>query len=452
MNPDSTAALLIATLIIANGVLSLAEFAIISSRPTRLHELKDAGYEDAALVLKLTENPGKFLSAIQIGITLIGILTGAISGLSYSSRLADILGHYAIPEPYRHEAALAVVVAAVTYLSLVAGELLPKKIALQHPEAIALKIAPFIDLLCRVSAPVVHIVDGSTTAILKAFGMRTAEKPLVTDEDVMLLIRQGAKKGVFESVEYDMVSRIFRMSDKRASAIMTPRNEIEWLDLDDSDEELIARIKASGRSRFPVGEGSLDNLRGVVRALDLVNLHLSHPGSVRKSVMESMRAPLFVPESIPAFQVLEVFRKNKAHMALVIDERGSVEGAITLTDVLEGIVGELPADDLVVSRKIVRRSQRTWIVDGMLPVDDFAEAFHLDLEKFLEDEEPRYETMGGFIMDKLGEVPSVSDTLEWHRIAFRVIKMEGQRVARLLVELTAEDAGKIGREEARHAG
>jgi putative hemolysin len=448
MNPDSIEALSIVLLILASGLLSMAEFSIISSRPTRLHELRDAGYPTASLVLRLLDNPGRFISAIQVGINLLSTVTGAYSGLAFSATVAGSIDRLA-PGFGRYSPAVAfmIVVLPVTYLSLVIGEIVPKKIALKHPEAIALRIAPFIDLLCQVSAPLVQLVNGTTGMLLRAFGIDDAETPMVSDEDIMLMIKQGAKKGVFESVEYEMISRIFRMSDKRASAIMTPRNELEWLDLEDSDEKLIARIKASGRSRFPVAEGNLDDLCGVVRALDLVNLQLSKPGRVKDAVRASMKPPLFVPESVPAFQVLEVFRKNRAHLALVIDEHGSIQGAITLTDVLESIVGDVPADDLEVSRKIVRRSHRTWIVEGMLPVDEFAAAFSLDPDTFRKEDEARYETMGGFMMSRLGEVPSVSDTLEWQNITFKVIKMDGQRVARLLVELSDSAAARMSAKE-----
>ena len=443
MNPDSIKALVIALLILTNALLSMAEFAIISSRPTRLHELKAAGYPSAALVLSLLDNPGKFLSAIQFSITLIMIVTGAYGALAFSPPVAHLLD--AVPDlaPYSGSLALVIVLFPLTFFSIVLGELVPKKVALKHPEAVALRIAPFISLLSQVTALFVGLVNGSTGMLLKAFGIDSTETPMVSDEDVMLMIKQGAKKGIFESVEYDMISRIFRMSDKRASSIMTPRNEIEWLNLEDPDEKLIARIRASGRSRFPVAEGQLDEICGVVRALDLVSLLLMKPGSVKESIRASMKPPLFVPESVPAFQVLEMFRKNRAYLALVIDEHGSVQGTITLTDVLESIVGDVPVDDPELSRKIVRRSRRTWIVDGMLPVDEFASAFNLDIDTFRGEDEPRYDTMGGFMMHRLGEVPSVSDTLEWQEIRFRVIKMDGQRVARLLVELTEEAASKL---------
>ena len=443
MNPYIIEALVLVLLVLAIGAFSIAEFAIISSRPTRLHELQEAGYPAAAIVLKLLDNPGNFLSTIQLGITLLGTLAGVFGGVIFSDPVAGMFDAVPLLRPYSTGLALAIVVISITYFSLVLGELAPKKIAIQHPESIALKIASFIDLLCRLSSPAVRLINGSTNIILKLLRIDATEKPLVSDEDVMLMIRRGAKKGIFESVEYEMISRIFRMSDKRASAIMTPRKEIEWLDLGSSDEELASRIKQSGRSRFPVAEGNLDNLLGVIRALDLVNLQLSQPGSFKTAIRNSMKVPLFVPESIPAFHVLEVFKKNRAYLALVIDEHGSIQGAITLTDVLESIVGDVPADDVETIRKIVRRSQRTWIVDGMLAVDDFISEFHLDRDVFLEDEEPRYETMGGFMMDKLGEVPSVSDSLEWHDLLFKVIKMDGQRVARLLVELNDRDASKM---------
>lgn len=443
MNPDGFPIVALALLILAGALLSMAEFAIISSRPTRLHELKAAGYPAAAQVLALLDNPGAFLSAIRFSITLDVVVTGAYAALALSPPLAVLLR--TVPElaPYGDGVAFAAVAIPVTFLSLIFGELVPKRFAVQHPEAVALRIAPLVGMLSHLAAPMVAIANASTALVLKAFGIDQQEGPAVSDEDVMLMIRQGAKKGVFESVEYDMVSRIFRMSDKRASSIMTPRNEIEWLDLAEPDDKLIARLRCSIRSRFPVAEGRLDSVCGVVRALDLASMMLSRQGSVKESIRASMKPPLFVPESVPAFQVLELFRKNRSHLALVIDEHGSVQGAITLTDVLESIVGDVPADDPELGRKIVRRSRRTWIVDGMLPVDEFASAFNLDIEAFRGDDEPRYDTMGGFMMHRLGEVPSVADSLEWYGIQFRVIKMEGQRVARLLVELTDEAASKL---------
>ncbi|MBF0585814.1 HlyC/CorC family transporter [Prosthecochloris sp. N3] len=418
-------------LILANGFFSMAEFAIISSRESKLHELFESGVSRAELVLELLENPGKFLSAIQVGITLIATLAGAFSGVTLSEPLAAYLENFDLISPHSTELALTIVVLGVTYFTLIIGELAPKKIALQHPESIAIGIARLIDLICRISAPVVHLINGSTNLVLKIMGIRQAEKPDVTDEEVMLLLKQGAKKGIFESVEYDMVSRIFRMSDKRASSMMTPKSEIEWIDLSATEEEIISKMQASGRSRFPVAEGSLDNLKGVVRSLDLVNKQLLSPGNLKDAIRNAMKPPLFVPESVPAFQVLELFKENRAHLALVIDEQGSVQGGITLTDVLESIVGDIPADDVEGNRKIVRRSQRTWIIDGLLPVDDFIQEFNLD--SFLDEEPPLYDTMGGFLMTKLEKVPSVMDTLSWQGVLFKVIKMNRQRVDKILV-------------------
>ncbi len=443
MSPQSAEALIILLLIIFEGVLSLAEFAIISSSPARLRELREAGYPSASVALKLQDNAARFISSIKVTTTLTTTLTGVLGGLFFSEPLAALFGRIPLPDPYPLPLALAIVIASLAYMTHVIGRLLPKNIALRHPELIAVRIARFIDKLCFVSAPVVFFADASARFALRALGIEAGEKPQVSDEDVMLMIRQGAKKGVFESVEYDMISRIFRMSDKRASSMMTPRGEIEWLDLERPDEELVARIKASGRSRFPVAEGSLDELQGVVRSLDLVNFSLSSKGGIREAIRASMKPPLFVPESVPAFHVLELFKKNRAHLALVIDEHGSVQGAITLTDVLESIVGDVPADDIEGDQKrIVRRSERTWLVDGMLPVDEFLAAFNLEADKFFEEDEPRYDTMGGFMMTRLGEVPSVSDTIRWNGLNFKVIKMNGKRVGRILVEQEAKSTAK----------
>lgn len=443
MSPQSAEALIILLLIIFEGVLSLAEFAIISSSPARLRELREAGYLSASVALKLQDNAARFISSIKVTTTLTTTLTGVLGGLFFSEPLAALFGRIPLPDPYPLPLALAIVIASLAYMTHVIGRLLPKNIALRHPELIAVRIARFIDKLCFVSAPVVFFADASARFALRALGIEAGEKPQVSDEDVMLMIRQGAKKGVFESVEYDMISRIFRMSDKRASSMMTPRGEIEWLDLERPDEELVARIKASGRSRFPVAEGRLDELQGVVRSLDLVNFSLSSKGGIREAIRASMMPPLFVPESVPAFHVLELFKKNRAHLALVIDEHGSVQGAITLTDVLESIVGDVPADDVEGDQKrIVRRSERTWLVDGMLPVDEFLAAFNLEADKFFEEDEPRYDTMGGFMMTRLGEVPSVSDTVRWNGLNFKVIKMNGKRVGRILVEQEAKSTAK----------
>ncbi|NEX11115.1 MAG: hypothetical protein C1942_00185 [Prosthecochloris sp.] len=430
MDSDIFELFILLCLILANGFFSMAEFAIISSRETKLHELHEAGVSRAGLVLELLDNPGKFLSAIQVGITLIATLAGAFSGITLSAPIAEMIERADALKPYSNELALGLVVIGVTYFTLIIGELAPKKIALQHPEKIALSVARIIDIICRVIAPIVHLINGSTNIVLKIMGIKPTEKPTVSDEEVMLLLKQGAKKGVFESVEYDMVSRIFRMSDKRANSMMTPKSEIEWLDLYATEEELISKMQASGRSRFPVSEGSLDNLKGVVRSLDLVNKQLLSQGNLKDAIRNAMKAPLFVPESIPAFQVLELFKENRAHLALVVDEQGSVQGGITITDVLESIVGDIPADDIEGNRKIVRRSQRTWIIDGLLPVDDFIQEFHL--ENFLDEDNPLYDTMGGFMMTKLEKVPSVMDILEWQGILFKVIKMNKQRVDKIL--------------------
>jgi putative hemolysin len=443
MNPQGAEALLIVFLILLRGVLSMAEFAIISSSPARLRELRDAGYPAASVALKLQDNAARMLASIKVTTTLIATVTNVLGGLFFSKILAETFSSIAIPEIYRLPLALAIVITSLAYLNHVIGGLLPKKIALRHPESIAVKSAGFIDRLSAIVSPAVSVADASAALALRAFGIEAGEKPQVSDEDVMLMIRQGAKKGVFESVEYDMISRIFRMSDKRASSMMTPRGEIEWLDLERPDEELVARIKASGRSRFPVAMGGLDELQGVVRSLDLVNFSLSAKGGIREAIRASMKPPLFVPESVPAFHVLELFKKNRAHLALVIDEHGSVQGTITLTDVLESIVGDVPADDIESDQKrIVRRSERTWLVDGLLPVDEFLAAFNLDADKFFEEDEPRYDTMGGFMMTRLGEVPSVSDTVRWNGLTFKVIKMNGKRVGRILVEKEAKRGEK----------
>src|SRR2546425_4406644 len=329
---------------------------------------------------------------------------------------------------YRESLAFGIVVVAITYVSLVIGELLPKRLALHNPERIASAIAGFMNFLSRACAPVAAVVSGSTSAIIGAFGLRPSEEPPVTEEEIKVMMEQGAEAGVFEEAEHDIVKSIFKLGDRAVSALMKPRREVVWLDLDDPFEETKKKLASSLYSRFPVGQGSLDNTLGIVQTKDLLTRCLA---GVRIDLKENLRPPLFVPEGLPALKLLEMFKKSRTHMALVVDEYGGVEGLVTLNDILEDLVGDVASVDMPQERMIVQRPDGSWLIDGKLLIDDLKEA--LKIPKLPEEESGSYQTLGGLVMLQVGRVPVTGDTFEAAGHRFEVVDMDGKRVDKVLV-------------------
>jgi putative hemolysin len=365
---------------------------------------------------------------MQIGITLAGILTGAIAGRSLADGMADYIELLPLIAPYHRDVGLALVVLATTFIVLVLGELVPKRLGLRHPELIATFNALPLRWFTKLSAPLLCVLNFSTDAICRLFGRPASDAPLVTEEEIKTLVRQGTQAGVFEEAEQDMVEAVLRLGDKTARSLMTPRTQIAWLDLEDSAERIREEIVSSGHSRFPVASGSLDKVDGVVLAKDLLGHSLTGHALDLKSLMQQ---PLFVPRTVSALEVLEAFKKSGQHLALVVDEYGGIEGLLTHHDILEAIAGDIPFDGRPNDPKAVQRQDGSWLLDGMLSVDEFKEIF--DVENLPGEKRDAYQTLGGFIFTRMERVPSVSETFEWNDLRFEIVDMDGKRIDKVLV-------------------
>lgn len=420
--------LFILILILANGLLAMSEFAVVSSRKARLRQWAEAGNTKAGAALALAEAPGHFLSAIQIGITLVGILAGAYSGITIAEQLAAWLSQTSLLAAYSQPLALTIVVLAITFFTLVIGELVPKRIALHSPERIAAAVAAPMRVLSLITAPFVHLLHFSTEAVLRALGLREKTEPPVSEDEIKGLMEQGAQSGIFHQAEREMVGRIFRLADVPVGKLMTPRTNCVWLDLDDSFEQMRQRIISSSHSRLPVIQGTLDNIVGIAFAQDLLARSLAgQPIDLRQQA----HPPLFVPESMSALKALERFRQSGIHLALVIDEYGGFEGLVTLTDILAEIVGEMPPIEQPQEPQAVQREDGSWLLDGMLSVEECRKI--LRLEKLPHEEDGSFHTLAGFILSHLGRIPSVADHFEWGGYRFEVVDMDKRRIDRVLV-------------------
>ncbi|NET38794.1 MAG: HlyC/CorC family transporter [Cyanothece sp. SIO1E1] len=421
--------LFILLLILANGLFAMSEIAVLSARKTRLEHLANRGDVRAKAALELSNSPNRFLSTVQIGITLVGILAGAFGGATLAEKLEAYLGMLPFVASYSVPMSLILVVLCITYLSLVVGELVPKRLALNAPEQIATNVAIPMRLLAAITSPVVNLLSHSTELGLKLFGVGpSASEPLVTEDEIKVLLQQGTEAGTFAAAEQDMVERVFRLDDQPLSALMTPRPDIVWLDLNDSAQENNHKIIQSKLTRFPVCQDTLDNVLGLVHVNDLLTQSLTGE-SIDLAV--SLRQPLFVPETTRALKILEMFKQCKTSIALTVDEYGVIQGLVTLHDILEAIIGDLPSVDQPEESPAVQREDGSWLLDGMLSVERFKELF--DMEELPGEAMGNYQTLGGFVITYLGRIPNAADHFEWKRLRFEVMDMDGNRVDKVLV-------------------
>ena len=420
--------IIILSLILANGLFSMAEMAVVSSQKTRLRQNASAGDAGAKVALELANNPNQLLSAVQIGISLIAILTGAYSGATVADELSVYLKDISLLAPYSEGLSLVVVVLLTTFFSLVIGELVPKRIALSNPERIASTVASPLRFFSGAVSPLILLLSGSTDLLLRALGVKTYVEPSVTEEEIRILIDQGTSAGVIEEEEQDIMERVFSLGDRPVNSIMTPRGDIVWLDIDDSAEEIQRKIAGGSYSMFPVCSKRLDNVLGVVQSKDLLSCNLLDNKIELKS---ALLPPLFVPESMRALKVLEKFKQTGIHLAIVLDEYGSVQGIVALIDLLEGLVGDIPHIDDLAEPEIMRRADGSWLVDGSLGVEEFKE--RLDIKSLPDEESGLYQSIGGFVMMQLEKVPSAGDHFEWNGYRFEVMDMDERRVDKLLV-------------------
>lgn len=431
MSPVVVELLLILLLTLINGILSMAEMALVSARKVRLQQRAEAGDSGAQAALALAASPGHFLSTIQIGITLVGILAGAVGGGTIATELGKRLTRIAFLSPYAHSLSVGLVVLGITFLSLVVGELAPKRLALDHAERFAALLAPLMQILSTLTAPIVHLLNLATDLVLLLFGSQPITEPAVTEEDVRSLIEQGTQVGVFEPLEEEIMDQVFRLSDRTVSALLTPRTDIVWLDVNDPPEEIQRKVLDSGFSFFPVAQGDLDHVIGLVSAKALLAQSLARQPLNPNTALEPA---LFLPESTPALVIVERLKQTHAHVALVIDEYGGLEGLVTLDDVLEAIVGEIPNTDETTEAAVIQREDGSWLVDGMLQIDEFQELFEIkELPPVVEE---HYQTVGGFVMAMLGRIPSTGDHFMWQDYRMEVMDMDGHRVDKVLVART----------------
>lgn len=412
----------------------MTEIAVVSSRRVRLAKAAEGGDAGAAKALELQQNPDRFLSAVQIGITLVGILSGAFGGALLSDEVAGVVAQIPGLGPYANSIGFGVVIVIITYLSLVIGELIPKNIALSRPETIARLFSRPMHFVSRLTAPVVWLLSASTRAILKLFRLTQTSESGITEDEIRAHIAHGTELGVLEEVEQELIESVIKLDDQRITAVMTPRIRVEWLDLEDGPELLRKEISEARYSRMPVCRESLDNVAGVVKARDL----LAHYLTVGELDIEAvLKQPIFVPDTKTVLELLETFKEAGSTIALVIDEFGSVVGLVTLNDILEEIVGDLPAGGIV-QKSVVLREDGTMLLDGQLSVIDLVDL--LDLSSLPEDEREAYQTLAGFVLARLEKLPSEGEQFEWDGFRFEVVDMDGRRVDKVLVSRLPREA------------
>ncbi|MFN8484762.1 MAG: hemolysin family protein [Anaerolineae bacterium] len=411
-------------LVLLNGFFAMAELAVVSSRRARLQQRADKGDAGAAAALRLAANPDRFLSTVQIGITLIGILAGAFGGATLSASLAYLL------EPYLGASSLAVatliVVLFITYLSLVIGELVPKRVALQDPEGIASRVARPMTTLSHVARPAVALLTPSSNLLLRLLGISPSTAPAVTEEEIRQLIVEGTQAGVFEAAEQHMMERVIRLGDQRVDDLMTPRTEVVWLDVTDTADEHWQTICENHHSQYPVVEGSPDRVLGIAATKDLWPTAMGEPINVRAAT----RPALFVPKTLLALTLLDTFRESGERVAVVTDEYGGTQGLISITDVLRAIVGEVAAE-AEDEPGVIRRDDGSWLVDGGIGVEEMSEVVGVGLPPA--SDRADYQTVGGFVMAQLGRVPRAGESFTWQGYSFEVMDMDGRRVDKVLV-------------------
>ena len=431
-------------LIVLNGVFAMSEIAIVSARRVLLEKLSKAGDRGARRAIALRDEPNTFLSTVQVGITLIGVTMGAFGEAAIADDIAVYFAQYNWLAPYSQGIAIAIVIVGITYLSLIIGELVPKRLALHHPERIARRIAIPMHLLSRAAHPAVRVLSGSTEFVLRLLRIRASNEPPVTEEEIKSMIDIGTRAGVFAKAEQDLLKNVIRLADRTMGMLMRPRVDIAWLDLEDPIEENKRKIVSQPHSRFPVVRGGEENVLGIVKAKDL----LAHVfAGLPIDIAAAMTPPLHVPETMSPLRLLEVFKSSPHDMALVVDEYGDIKGLVTLNDLLEAIVGDLPSlAGEAAEPKIVRRDDGSWLLDGMLSAEELKEV--LNVERLPDEEDGSYETLGGFFMMKLGRVPTIADHFEWNGFRFEVVDMDGNRIDRVLVVPPAPDTGETERGDA----
>lgn len=420
--------LLILGLILLNGLFSMAEIALVSARKARLEGQANKGDKSAKEALELANHPDTFLSTVQIGITLIGILTGILSGENLKENLAAFLMRFEWLADYSNGLATAIIVIIITYFSMVLGELVPKRLGLARPETIAKFMARPMHVLSRITHPFIWLLTKSTFVIVKLFNIKTKDNQ-VTEEEIKAIISEGTEQGTIEEAEQEIIERVFHLGDRTITSLMTHRSDIIWFDVNDNEAAIKEKIIEEPHSVYPICDGHIDNIKGVISIKDL---YVKNDLTLFKDMMKK---PLYVPENNSAYQVLETYKQSKIHSCFIIDEYGSLLGMITLNDILEAIIGDLPeqhTDDY----EIVEREDGTYLVDAQIPFYDFLSRF--EKTEWMNEGEQEFDTLAGFILHQLKRIPKTGDKLEWEGFNLEIIDMDAQRIDKVLVNISKE--------------
>jgi putative hemolysin len=417
---------IVLVLIFINGLFVMSEMAIVSARKVRLQQFVNQGSKKARFALDLANNPSRFLPTVQVGITLMVILSGARGESAVSKVLVPLL--MPIGQKYAETISSVIAIAIVTYFTIVIGELVPKQLALNNPEKWSLLVAKPLMWLGKIGSPISHILSRSTDLVVKLMGIRPSSEPEVTEEEIRVMIGQGTEAGMLEEVEQHMMERIMGLGDRKVGAIMTPRPDIVWLDIEDDWADNCKKIVESQYSRFPVCREVVDDILGVVHVADLLSQTLQ---GQQPNLTSSMINPLLVPESTRGLKVLEKFKESGTHIGMVIDEYGVIQGMVTMNDLLEEIVGSIQDIEQPAPPQAVQREDGSWLLDGMLPIEEFLQLFELAGDSI--EQRGSYNTLGGFTIVQLGKIPQEADHFDWEHLRFEIMDMDGNRVDKVMV-------------------
>jgi putative hemolysin len=416
--------LLVAVLVLINGLLSMSELAVVSARRTRLRALAERGVKGARRALALASDPGRFLSSVQIGITLIGILAGAVSGATLGARLSDWLESFGMRSALAEPIGFTFVVAVITYFSLVVGELVPKQLALKNPERIACVVAPAMTHLARIASPFVWLLDVSGRALLRLMGRSGAEQEQVTDEEIKMLVAEAESAGVLEPEERKMISGVMQLGDRPVSSVMTPRHDVDMIDLAASPAQIRKAILDSVHSRIPVHDGNADEMRGVIQVKDMLNAYLKGRKPDARNYVR--KAPV-IPDTMDALDVVEALKASDVHMALVHDEYGNFEGVVTSADILETISGAFRTEEGAPPEDAVERDDGSWLLSGSMAADSFAHVLAIHVP-----EKRGYHTLAGYALEHLGHMPVLGESFAADGWRFEIIDLDGRRIDKIL--------------------
>ena len=416
-------------LILINGFFSMAEIALVSARKARLEAQADKGDADAKRALTLANHPDTFLSTIQIGITLVGVLTGIYSGSTFKEPLQNWLTQFAVIAAYAETIATLIIVILLTYVSLVLGELVPKRIGLSNPEGIAKSVSVVMQTVTFIMYPFIWLLSASSHLIMRILQMKPNDNQ-VTEEEIKAIISEGTEQGTIEEAEQEIIERVFHLSDRNITSLMTHRSDILWLETTKTIAEVRAQMPENMHSMYPVCEGSIDQIKGVV---SLKDLFVADGSQLVSAIAKDAK---YVPENNSAYQVLESFKQSKIHHCFIVNEYGSIEGLITLNDILEAIVGDIPQEEDH-DYEILKRADGTYLIDAQLPFYDFLSYF--DKTEFMLQGDQEFDTLAGFIIHSLEKIPKTGETLTWKTFTFEIVDMDQHRIDKILVTLTEED-------------